>query len=227
MTKRFIFLFAVLLIPISSLLNAQQNFTLRPYLKLGYLISAPSASDLGYVIVGGQDPDKYNDMNRLNYGVGSQFLFPFNSFSIKSFEGYFGFDIGLQKLFSSTYDPGNTGAWGYSGYTSADNKKDSEYEVAMLGLLEFQHTALPIVLQAGLGLHVVFWEWESNYSSNYSSSYNTESGSGIQLGVLVAGGLNLPITDRMKFPIMLRIDNIFRYGSEMTISASAGLSINM
>ena len=226
MSKRFIFLFAMLFVLI-PLLNAQQDLTIRPYLKLGYLISAPSASDLGYVIIGGQDPDKYNDMKRLNYGLGSQFLFPFNSFSSESFEGYLGFDIGLQKIFSSTYDPGNTGAWGYSGYTYADNKKDSEYGVAMLGLLEFQHRSLPLVMQAGIGLHIVFWEWESNYSSNYSSSYSSESGSGTQLGILVAGGLNLPISDQMKFPIMLRIDNIFRYGSEMTVSATAGLSINM
>jgi hypothetical protein len=227
MYKRYIFALTILCLILSSTVIAQEDIVLKPYVKLGYLLSAPSASDLGYVIIDGTDPDKYLDMNKLNYGIGAQFLFPLSSFSNKSFDGSLGFDVGMQKIFSSTFNPGDLGSWGYGGYTYEDNKKDSEYEVYMLGLVEFNHTSLPIVLQVGLGLHLVFWEWESNYSSNYSTSYSSESGSGTQLGILVAGGLNLPISDRMKLPIMLRIDNIFRYGAELTISVSTGLAFNI
>jgi hypothetical protein len=227
MYKRYILAITILPLMLSSIVIARGDITLKPYVKLGYLLSAPSASDLGYIIVDGSDPDQYLDIVKLNYGIGVQFLFPFNSFSSESFEGSLGFDIGMQKIFSSTFNPGNLGSWGYGGYTYEDNKKDSEYEMYLLGLVEFNHASLPLVLQAGLGLHIVFWEWESDYSSNYSTSYKSESGSGTQLGILVAGGLNLPISERMKLPLMLRIDNIFRYGAELTLSVSAGFVIKI
>ena len=210
-----------------SFVHSQGNMLLRPYVKVGYLLSGPSANDLGYVIVGGGDPNQYLDVNRVNYGLGAQFVFGSTLFPIEPFQSGLGFDVGFQKIFSSKYDLKNEGSLGASGVIYEDNHIDRENEASLLCLLELRHRSTPLMLQAGIGLHMVFWQWEYNYSSNNSTSYDSESGTGTSLGLMAAGGWNIPITNRMKLPIMVRIDGIARYGMETILSACVGFPFTL
>ena len=44
---------------------------------------------------------------------------------------------------------------------------------------------------------------------------------------MIAGGWNIPLSPNASLPIMLRIDNVFRYGSLTTISAVVGVNFKI
>jgi len=190
---------------------------MRPYVKFGSLLSGPGADDLGYTDVDGANLDEYLKMDKGNYGLGAQFLFDVKETPTSVYRA--GFDIGIQSIFKSKFDTGSSDLdFIYESYD-----EDSEYSFYMLGVGEYSPNKLPFVLQAGLGIHYVYWSWASNHDSKYSYEYDATSGSGVNIGFLLAGGLDLRVNEKMAVPVMLRIDSIFRYGTETTVSLLVGL----
>jgi hypothetical protein len=190
----------------------------RPYLKLGYLLNGPSADDLDFVLVGGGNLDQFLDVNKTNFGAGVQF-FPIESSSMLSgFAVRLGFDAGVQRLFTSEFqsDPSNL-HW-----------KTSETALGFLGVVELTPAkmSVPVFLQAGLGLDFVLWSDKADLHG-VSDPDAGDSGMGTNLAVMVAGGVGIPVGPTASIPIMLRLDNVFRYGSLTTISAMVGLNVKL
>ncbi|MDH3199179.1 MAG: hypothetical protein OEO21_13160, partial [Candidatus Krumholzibacteria bacterium] len=65
---------------------------IRPYGKLGYVLSTPSAADLGFVLVGGGSLDDALDKSSVNYGLGVQLMFPMQNTWIEKAETRIGLD---------------------------------------------------------------------------------------------------------------------------------------
>jgi len=203
---------------------AAADMIFRPYAKGGFLLTKPSASDLGYSDAGG-DPsslDQYLDVNKINGGVGIQLLMdPGMSTGPSGLK--IGIDGGAQYLFTADFDTGADEL----PYIDVDNDRETEFDAYMMGIIELAPSASSLILQGGLGLHFVFWTWESNYSGTYSSDYSEESGLDTNVGLMAAAGLNLPAGPNMNIPLMLRIDYILRYGGTATVSGLIGLSFEM
>jgi len=192
--------------------QTRKSSVLTPYVKAGYLLASPSASDLGYTSTEGTNVDEYLDLNKTNFGFGLQALF--NSSSTTRL----GVDIGLQTLFSSNYDIGSSGGSIYEDYHIND-----EQDLYILGIIEFELKHTPIFFQAGGGMHLVFWQWEYHYSSLYQDINEVENDSDLNFGLSILAGVNIPIGN-INLPITFRIDQIFRYGSTITGSVSVGLT---
>ena len=207
------------LILIGALAQSACASDVRPYLKLGYLLNGPSASDLAFQQVGGGDLDQYLDVSKTNFGAGVQF-FPYES--SKMFNGYnvrLGIDVGVQRLFTSEYqsDP------------DAEHWKTHETAINFLGVAELAPLKKPLFFQAGLGLDFVPWSEEADYHGVPVDLGGTEatSGTGTNFAFMIAGGWNIPLSPNASLPIMLRIDNVFRYGSLTTISAVVGVNFKI
>lgn len=203
----------------ASLAQAAGTITLRPYGKFGYLLTSPSASDLGYVLVDGGDLDDYLDVSKTNYGAGVQIFLGQNESWVKGASVRYGIDVGFQKLFSSEFQAYDTG-------TSTTVQKDGERDFYMLGLVELVPSGKPFFLQAGLGLNLVFWSWESEHEG-YSYEYDSSSGTGTNLGFMIAGGMNLPLGKELSLPVMIQLNNILRYGLTSSAAVVVGFDFKM
>ena len=192
----------------------------RSYLKTGYLATAPTAEDLGYAEVGGASLEEYIAVDKNNFGFGGQFLF-----DVKKTPGgtyRFGVDFGFQKISSSKFSTGTTDL----SFINVDYDEDMEYDLYLLGVTEYAPDNVPFFVQAGLGAHIVYWLWESNFEGKYSIGYDYNSGTEVNLGLLLAGGTRLQITPKVSIPIMARVDSVIRYGTETTVSLVVGLDYN-
>ncbi len=214
MTKRTVLPFVGLLFLLSMVNSSQagETISLRPYLNVGYLLTPPSAEDLRYVEVGGGNLDRYLDVNRGNFGGGLQFLLSPSKPLMEGMNTKLGLDIGVKRLFSSKFQ----------AYENAYHK-ETEYDLSSMGLVELAPEGSPFFLQAGVGVHFVFWWWEYNFRGKYSSEYKEDSGMDTNVGLSGTAGMNLPIGEKLHMPIMVRVEHIFRYGSTAMISAMVGL----
>jgi len=196
-----------------------KKLSFRPYLKLGLLLTPPSAADLGYVNVDENvDMDQYLDVKTANYGAGLQaFLSLPNNPGLK-----LGVDFGLQKLFSSRFDTGTADL----PYIYEDYHDENEFDIYLLGLVELAPRGSPLFVQAGLGGHFVSWSWTQNYESKYQSIHETKSGLGFNFGLMAAAGMNLRIGDSISVPISFRLDYLARYGALITAGVVVGFSFD-
>lgn len=195
----------------------QKKFSFRPYLKLGLLLTPPSANDLGYINVDKNvDMDQYLDVKTADYGAGLQFFLslPKNP-SLK-----LGLDFGVQKLFSSRFDTGSSDL----PYIYEDYDDENEYDIYLVGLAELTPRGSPFFLQAGLGGHFVSWTWTQNYESQYQSKHETKSGLGFSFGLMAAAGMNLRISDGISLPVSIRLEYLARYGALLTAGFVVGFS---
>ncbi len=211
---------AVLVVLILSLCAGVQSASaveIRPYMRLGYLLTPPTAEELEFVLVGGTpaDAEVGMDMNQINYGIGAQVFFLDNTSIMKNATLRLGAEAGIHRLFSSEH----TGA-----YQSVN--RDSEAAFVLLVLGEFKSAEMPFVFQVGLGPALVYWSWEYEYFG-YSYEYESDSGIGFCPVIMAAGGLDLQVSDTISIPIMLRSDNVIRYGIMASISGSVGVSIKL
>lgn len=192
-------------------------FGIRPYVRVGYLITPPTAAELEFEVVGGPPAAAQEglDMNRLNYGLGGQLFFVENGTIIKGSTIRVGIEASVHRLFSSVH----TGAY-------QSTHKDSETALAFLVLGELKPEKMPVFFQLGLGPEAVLWSWEYEYTGP-SYQYKSDSGVGISPVIMAAAGMDLPISDAMSVPIMLRLDNIFRYGTLTSISVVAALNVKL
>lgn len=194
----------------------KRSLSFRPYAKFGVLATPPTAADLNYLNVDSVNLDQYLDVAAFSFGGGVQVLFslsPENTIN-------FGLDLGAQKLFSSIFDLGS------SDIVYEDIHHENEFSFYLLGLLEFRPRQLPLFFQGGLGMHLVSWHWDYTYSGKYSDEYKEESGTEVNLGLMLAGGLDLPVNEKISVPIMLRMDGLLRYGMLLNVSLSIGLSFH-
>jgi hypothetical protein len=195
--------------------SRKRSFSLRPYAKMGMLLTPPSAADLGYIEVDGGNLDELLDVATANFGGGIQLLFSLNPEKTI----HFGVDLGAQKLYSSVFDLGT------SDIISVDVHNENEFAFYLLGLLELRAPRSPLFFQAGAGIHLVSWYWDYTYSG-YHDEYTEESGLEVSMGFLLAGGFDIPVSERMSVPIMLRMDGLMRYGMLLNASLSIGLSFH-
>jgi hypothetical protein len=201
---------------IGALAQSARAVDIRPYLKLGYLAKGPSAADLDFYRVGGGNNDRYLDVNKTNFGAGVQFFPIENSNMLKGLVVRLGVDAGVQRIFSSDYqsDP------------SALHWKTRESALSFLGVAELAPAkgSRSFFLQAGLGLDFVPWSDDAD-DHGIPEPDESYSGMGTNFAFMIAGGLGIPLGPSASIPIMLRIDNVFRYGSLTSISAVVGLNI--
>jgi hypothetical protein len=216
MRKFFYILITLSIVLVTGTGHAREGIS-RSYLKLGYLAGAPTAADLSYSDADGASMEQYIDLSKNNYGLGGQFLFNFKETAAATYR--IGVDIGFQKLFSSKLDTGSSSL----SFIDEDYDEDKEYDLYLLGVGEYAPASLPVFFQAGLGAHIVHWQWESHHSGKYSSNYDFASGTAVNVGLLLAGGTKLELTPKITIPVMARIDSIIRYGTETTLSLVIGL----
>jgi len=178
-------------------INAQNEIILRPYLKVGALLTPPSLEDLDYEA---GVFDDIQDVSKVTYGSGIQVL-------RESRNGiYWGGELGLQNLFTSKLH------FPLDEYQYTDFQSDKEWEVFFGPLVEYSKKESPFFLQAGVGMHVVFWEFIYDYADVYTDRYVSDGGTEINVGFSLTGGMKLKLTDRVEFPIAIRADIMPRYG---------------
>jgi len=208
--NRIILLFALTLL-FTFELHAQKPI-LTFYGKLGYLLTPPNTADLGYSVDGvAGGLDDLQDVNQTTYGFG------FKVFSANKNNRAFGGDIGTQKLFLSKIE------YETSSTVYTDYQTDREWELYINGLIRFKKAEKPFFFEAGPGLHVVFWDWESYYSSTYQSTSDSDGGTELNFGIVAEAGLKIETSKAISIPISVRSDMIFRYGVLWQISATVGI----
>lgn len=196
--------------------SRKKSFSLRPYAKMGMLLTPPSAADLGYIEVDGGNLDELLDVATANFGGGIQLLFSLNPENTM----HVGFDLGAQKLFSSVFTLET------SDIVYEDIHNENEFAFYLLALLDLRSRRSPVFFQAGAGMHLVSWYWDYTYSGKYHDEYTEESGLEVSMGFLLAGGFDIPVNERISVPIMLRMDGLMRYGMLLNVSLSIGLSFH-
>jgi len=196
--------------------SRKKSFSLRPYAKMGMLLTPPSAADLGYIEVDGGNLDEFLDVATANFGGGVQLLLSLNPENTM----HLGVDLGAQKLFSSVFDLGT------SDIVYEDIHHENEFAFYLLALLELRSRRSPVFFQAGAGMHLVSWYWDYTYSGKYHDEYEEESGLEVNMGFLLSGGFDIPVSERISVPIMLRMDGLMRYGMMLNLSLSIGLSFH-
>jgi len=200
--------------------SRRKTFQIRPYAKVGMLLTPPSALDLGYANADSSvDMDQYLDVSPGNFGAGAQFFFA----SPKNPNLKFGLDLGFQKLMSSRFD---TGAADLS-FIYQDYYEDSEFDISLLGIVELFPPGSPFLFQGGLGGHFVAWSYRHVYESKYQPlDETTESGMTFNFGLMAAAGTNIQAGDRISIPILLRLDYIMRYRGYITACLVLGFTFN-
>ena len=196
--------------------STSKLFSITPYIKIGYLMAAPNANDLGYISADGENLDQYLDMGKNNFGGGVQIFYNMNpAFKL-------GIDIGYQKLFSSTYDLGNAAIDSRINY---DYFTENEQDLYILALTEFSlyNGSIPVYIQPGIGLHMVFYQYHYNFSSINSSNYDESIGTEFHPGLTAIIGTRLPIGN-FEMPLFLKFNHIFMYGATIAASIGAGLT---
>jgi len=197
----------------------KRRIIIQPYVRAGYLLVAPSQEDLKYE---GRGSNVSFSMSKTNYGLGAQLLFPLDWRISESFISSWGIDFGFQTLFSSVLVLDNSPLT----ITTYD---DRESAVHLLALANLAHRSLPIDLQTGAGLYFVFWRHDLHSAASQWGAGKTESFSSmdVEFGFLVSGGYNLQVTKDIQMVLMLRLDNIVRYGLTTTASGVAAIKLDI
>jgi hypothetical protein len=181
------------------------------------MLNAPSADELGYVDADGGNLDQFLEHKKSSVCLGVQALIPWKD-NLR-----LGGELGFRRLFTSTF---NTGSSDIS-YINEDYDTDTEYDLSLLALIEYQPSPSGFFLLGGAGMHIVRWEYDSQYESTYSSADNYYSGTGTNLGLMGAAGFRLQLTPKLTAPIMLRLDYILRYNDLFPVSLTAGLEFEV
>ncbi len=205
-----------------STVAVQGQETIRPFINLGLSVRPPSSTDLGYVMVGGGSYGNYS-VNRFIYGGGLQMLFGSLTNPSSDHTLRFGFDLGWQKLYSSVFDVGDEDGV----LIFKDNFTDAESAAQILGLAEYTPSNQRYFLQAGLGLHVVTWSHTRTFAGAYEDDYYAQGNTQTNVGLEAAGGKNVYSSGNVTFPVMVRLDSIFRYGVILTGTVIAGANFTI
>ena len=189
----------------------------RPYLGLGSMLNAPSAEALGYIDADGGNLDEYLEHDKGGLCFGVQILVPWKP------QLRLGGELGYRRLFKSTFNTGSSDL----DFINEDYDTDTEHDLSLLGLIEYSLEPSNFFLLGGAGMHIVRWEFESEYESSYSSADSFDSGTGTNFGLMGAAGMNFALTPKLTLPVMVRLDYILRYDDLFPVSVSAGLQFQL
>lgn len=199
----------IVLLLLSAGLYAQEEFNLKPYVRVGVNLLPPSLEDLDF---SGGMPGAEIIRNPLSAGAGVQISTMMNELRV-------GFDVGATTMFINTvrYDQGV----GISNYV------DEEYSVYLLGFVQKPLGELFFV-QGGGGIHICPWYYEYHYeSANYTDTYDEYYGVGYSLGLMVGLGTEIPLSPNINLFMLGKLDGIIRYGIMLPLTVNAGLSIDL
>ncbi len=197
--------------------HADKRPIVRPYIGIGSMLNAPSADELGYMDADGGNLDQYLKHKKTSPCLGLQVLVPWKD-RIR-----LGGEIGFRRLFSSEF---NTGTSDIS-FINEDYDTETELEVTLLGLIEYQPSPSGLFLMGGVGLHVVRWEYESQYESTYSSADKYYSGTETNFGLMGTVGYRIDLTPNLSAPVMVRVDYLLRYNDLFPVSLTVGLDFRV
>lgn len=213
------------------------GFSLRPYLRLGTLFTAPSAEDLGF-------PDTSKpELAKTHFGVGFQGTKAFGGQRPKSriiepammrpglskSKLNVGVDIGFFRLFAS--DANVDYLFSESVPMSITQ---SEWCLNTNFFLEYSPTGGILFMQGGMGLSWVFSS-EPDLVADYPDGYGYIDADDdpvpgemqVHLGLMAAVGVDLPIDDNLGLTITARIDPVFRHGVMIPAAISMGCVIGI
>ncbi len=193
--------------------GTKDQTSIRPYIKLGFLILSPDAGDLGFE----QWPEPVS-VSSFNYRAGVQVLFPMQMKLLEGFRTSGGIDVGFQYLFK--YNLTYLQAGGYGVLTTWEGK---EYTVNALPLINLSHNSLPLDVQAGAGVYVGF---TSDEETN-NGVKKTYTDTGVNFGFLLGAGYHLRPAEATDIILMLRFDNIVEYGLSTSMSVGVALTLNL
>ncbi len=192
----------VLVLAFAGMLQAGIGFGIRPLLLIGKTLNAPTLEEMDYAHLFDRPPD----WKTLSYGVSVQFMFKTGAFR-------FGLDVGIQSLYISEVSA-----------VADSSEKAVEAAGHTLGVIEFNPLRL-LIFQVGFGAYGIRWAFISE-----GGGVDLEDDSGIVLhpGVMLAGGINIPLGRHLSVPIMARADLIFVEGGiRAPITLAFGFSFNL
>ena len=184
-----------------GLIHAQGKLALRPYGRIGILLTPPNTAELDYSVDGVPGGlDDQQEVKTTDFALGLQML------SVRRMGLALGGEIGFQNLFNSKITGGTTSVI----FRSDDY--DKEWDLYFGPLLEVSPPGLPFYLQGGAGLHIVFWQYISDFVGRYDTEYYQNGGVGTSFGIHGSLGMNLKLSPHLRIPLAWRTDVIFRYG---------------
>ncbi len=191
----------------------QSGVLLRPYLNGGGTLLTPSSQELEYRGV----TDNMFRMRRFGVGGGTQLLFVRGEPQGTDNSLRWGVDVGFRRLFRAKVYGDLT-----QGVTWLNINRETEYGLSLLALVERTHREKAIYLQAGLGLHVVFWKWTRDYAGLQGRDVTDKSGCAVNPGLMTAAGFNMVVSRNVVIPVMVRADLIFRHGVMLPVYIMVG-----
>ncbi|MCK4605696.1 MAG: hypothetical protein KAU35_00225 [candidate division Zixibacteria bacterium] len=191
----------------------QSGVLLRPYLNGGGTLLTPSSEELEYRGV----TDNMFKMRRFGVGGGAQLLFVRGEAQGADNSLRWGVDIGFRRLFRAKVYGDLT-----QGVTWLNVNRETEYDLSLLALVERTRRGKVIYLQAGIGLHVIFWDWTRDYAGLEGHDVADESSCAVNPGLMAAGGFNLVVSRNVVIPVMVRANLIFRHGLMLPVYVTLG-----
>lgn len=191
----------------------QSGVLLRPYLNGGGTLLTPSSEELEYRGV----TDNMFRMMRFGVGGGAQLLFVRGEAQGIDNSLRWGVDVGFRRLFRAKVYGDLT-----QGVTWLNVNRETEYDLSLLALVERTRREKAMYLQAGIGLHVIFWDWTRNYAGLEGRDFTDESGCAVSPGLMAAGGFDLVVNRNVVIPVMVRADLIFRHGLMLPVYITVG-----
>lgn len=191
----------------------QAAVLLRPYLNGGGTLLTPSSEELEYRGVA----DDMFTMRRFGVGGGAQLLFVRGEAQGIDNSLRWGGDIGFRRLFRAKVYGDLT-----QGVTWLNVNRETEYDLSLLALVERTRRGKVIYLQAGIGLHMIFWDWTRDYAGLEGHDVADESSCAVNPGLMAAGGFNLVVSRNVVIPVMVRANLIFRHGLMLPVYVTLG-----
>ena len=212
------YLLALVLIIWQSNIYCQEtsrNFSVRPYVQMGFTAAVPTLEELGYLVVDGPPlSEDHRKVDALSYGLGIQALYGKGNCK-------FGLEIGGMRLFKSTVILDNTDVnLGIS--TNIDREMTSQILVIAQGSL-----AGIFFAEAGIGPRITLWTYSYEYLGRYGNTYEDDWGVKVNFGIMAAGGVDIPISRSISIPIYVRMDMLFRYGVIVPLTINSGITVRL
>jgi len=133
-----------------------------------------------------------------------------------------GAEIGVQRLFSSVFDPRTAGV--IPGIRE-DHQDDSEEELHLNVFTEMGSPASHLFVQLGGGLHEVKWAYKTVFHGTYVNKESSDGGYELSPGLFAALGTALPLGSGLSLPLQVRVDAIARYGIMVIPSVVFGFGL--
>lgn len=200
--KRIFFLILIFVLGLSSLTQADSK--VRLYGAFGYSIFNTEAFDnlnnAMKILFPGIITDDIIEIDKINFGGGIQAFYGINNMISV------GIDVGYMRLGSLTI----------TDYAKSIGLTGTDINFNMLNTLGVvEISSGNIIFQFGAGIYLDM--------TSYSDGATADTKLGNSPGFMIAGGVNIPISDTLYIPVLARIDGIFANESpESTLGGTYG-----